>query len=78
VTTKLLDKLNGEIDAVTAEIRAERAERKSEADVEERAIILKSIYLLNARLERLDAHRRELSLASIAAPVPAPGKSNHC
>jgi hypothetical protein len=74
-TDEQLRKLNEEIDAVAAEIRAKEAERKTEADVAEKAIILKSIDVLNEALKGLRDHRRELSLAGIAAQVPAPGKS---
>ena len=67
-------KLNEEIDAVAAEIDAEKAEWKK-ANAEDKPVYQKSIDVLNSRLESLISHRRELSLASIAAQVPAPGKN---
>ena len=73
-TAKQLRKLNEEIDAVAAKIDAEKAEWKK-ANAEDKPVYQKSIDVLNSRLERLISHRRELSLAGIAAPVPAPGKS---
>ena len=72
---KQLAELKGEIDAVAAKIDAEKAKRDSTPDVAEKAVLLESIGVLNSRLERLISHRRELSLAGIAVPVPAPGKS---
>ena len=74
-TAKQLSKLNGEIDAIAAEIRVKEAKRESTPDVAEKAIILKSIDVLNSRLERLIATRDKLIDASIAVPVPVPGKS---
>ena len=67
---KRLDKLDGEIDAITLLIASEKAEWKG-ASPEDKPVILKSIEDLNARLEALIAHRRELSLA----PAPAPGNN---
>ena len=68
-----LRKLNGEIDVVAAEIRAEKAEWMK-ANAEDKPVFLKSIDVLNSRLERLIATRDKLIDASIAAQVPAPGK----
>ena len=76
-TDEQLHKLNEEIDAVAAKIDAEKAEWKK-ANSEDKPVYQKSIDVLNSRLERLISHRRELSLAGIAAPVPAPGKSTPC
>ena len=73
-TEKQLADLKGEIDAAAAKIDAEKAEWKK-ANAEDRPIILKSIDVLNSRLERLIATRDKLIDASIAAQVPAPGKS---
>ena len=70
---KQLAELKGEIDAVTAKIDAEKAEWKK-ANAEDKPVYQKSIDVLNSRLEGLISHRRELSLASIAAQVPPPGK----
>ena len=72
-TEKQLADLKGEIDAVAAEIRAEKAAWKN-ANADDKPVYQKSIDVLNSRMELLISHRRELSLASIAAPVPAPGK----
>ena len=45
------------------------------ANAEDKPVFLKSIDVLNSRLERLIATRDKLIDASIAAQVPAPGKS---
>ena len=74
-TEKQLADLKGEIDAAAAEIHVKEVKRESTPDVAEKAVILKSIDVLNDTLKCLISHRRELYLASIAAPVPAPGKS---
>ena len=71
---KQLADLKGEIDAVTSEIRAEKASWKK-ANAKYKPVYQKSIDVLNEALKGLRDHRRELSLASIAAQVPAPGKS---
>ena len=73
-TDEQLRKLNEEIDAVAAEIHAEKANWKK-ANAKYKPVYQKSIDVLNSRLEGLISHRRELSLAGIAVPVPAPGKS---
>ena len=73
-TDEQLRKLNEEIDAVAAKIDAKEAEWKK-SNAEDKPFYLKSIDVLNSRLEGLISHRRELSLAGIAVPVPAPGKS---
>jgi len=78
-TTKIeLDKLkvNGEIDAVTAEIRVKEADWKKAND-KDKTFYQTSIGMLNSRLERLITTRDKLIEASIAAPVPVPvpGKS---
>ena len=69
--------MNEEIDAVVTEIREKEAERKTETNGTEKGVLLKSINMLNSRLERLIATRDKLIEASIAAlvPVPVPGKS---
>ena len=67
-------KLNEEIDAVAAEIHAKEAEWMKAND-KDKPFYQKSIDVLNSRLEGLISHRRELSLAGIAAQVPAPGKN---
>ena len=67
---KQLTDLKGEIDATTKKIDAKEEEWKI-ASPEDKPVILDSIKTLNARLEALIAHRRELSLA----PAPAPGKN---
>ena len=69
-----LRKLNEEIDAVAAKIDAKEAEWMK-ANAKYKPVYQKSIDVLNSRLEGLISHRRELSLAGIAVPVPAPGKS---
>ena len=71
---KQLADLKGEIDAAAAEIHVKEAKRENTPDVAEKAVILKSIGVLNEALKGLRDHRRELSLASIAAQVPPPGK----
>ena len=73
-TEKQLADLKGEIDAAAAEIHVKEAKRENTPDVAEKAVILKSIDVLNSRLERLIATRDKLIDASIAAQVPAPGK----
>jgi hypothetical protein len=72
---KQLDKLNEEIDAVAAKIHLDEAKRKRTPNVAEKAIILKSIDILNSRLEGLIATRGKFSDASTAAPIHAPGKN---
>jgi len=74
-TEKQLADLKGEIDAVTAKIDAKEAERKTETNGAEKGVLLKSIEVLNEALKDLRATRAKLIDASIATPVPVPGKS---
>ena len=71
-----LDKLkvNGEIDAVTSEIRAEKS-KWEKANDKDKAFYQTSIDTLYEALKDLRATRAKLIDASIAVPVPAPGKS---
>ena len=73
-TDEQLRKLNEEIDAVAAKIDAEKAEWKK-ANAEDKPVYQKSIDVLNEALKGLRATRDKLIDASIAAQVPAPGKS---
>ena len=68
---KQLTDLKGEIDAAAAETHVKEAKRESTPDVGEKAIILKSIKVLNEALKGLRATRDKLIDASIAAQVAA-------
>jgi hypothetical protein len=69
-----LRKLNEEIDVVSAEIRVEKA-KWEKANAEDKPVFLKSVDDLKEALKDLIAHRRELSLASIAASIPNPASA---
>ena len=75
-TTIEVDKLkvNGEIDAITAKIDAKEAEWMR-AEGTDKAVYQKSIDTLYEALKDLRATRAKLIDASIAVPVPVPGKS---
>ena len=76
VIDEQLSDLKDEIDAITDEIRVEKARRQGTTDVGEKAIVLKSIDVLNEALKGLRATREKLIDASlIPAPVPAPVKN---
>ena len=68
-----LDKLNKEISDAVSLIAAKEEKREKTDDVDEKAVILKSIERWNNRLDALIAHRHELSLRP-PVPAPAPGK----
>ena len=72
-----LASVQGEIDAVTSEIRSEKA-KWERANAEDKAFYQKSIDMLNSRLERLMTTRDKLIDARFAVPVPALGKSTQC
>ena len=59
--------LNGEIDAIAAEIRVKEEKRESTPDVAEKAIIFKLIDVLNSRLDCLIATRDKP-----VSPPPSP------
>ena len=73
MTTQLKD-LKGEIDELYKEIRREKEKRDNTADVAEKAIILDSITVLNARLDARSATRDRIIDAALAA-APFAGKN---
>ena len=67
-----LDKLNKEISDAVSLIAAKEEKREKTDDVAEKAIILESIAVLNARLDARSATRDHLLLAAVTT---APGKN---
>ena len=70
--TTQLKELKDEIDDLIVLIANKETDRKDESDVAEKAIILKSIERLNARLDARSATRDHLLRNPV--PAPAPGK----
>ena len=70
--TTQLKELKDEIDDLIVLIANKETERKDEPDVAEKAIILESIAVLNARLDARSATRDHLLLAAVTT---APGKN---
>lgn len=76
ILNEQVEHLSGEIREICAKISRKQSEWMSAADIAEKAVILKSIDVLNDNLTGLYATRHDLMMACIAASVPAPGKNN--